>query len=65
MGFKISLKAARVNANMKLIPAAKAIGIGKDRLIKWERNSGLVPPIYQRRIAEVYNVPPDAIFYGI
>ena len=65
MDFKISLKAARVNAGLNVIPAAKAIGIGKDKLLKWEKNSGLVPPIWQKKIAEVYNVPVDAIFYGL
>jgi DNA-binding XRE family transcriptional regulator len=65
MDFKISLKAARVNAGLNVIPAAKAIGIGKDKLLKWEKNSGLVPPIWQKRIAEVYKVPSDAIFYGL
>ena len=65
MEFKISLKAARINAGLTLVPAAKAIGIGKDKLIKWEKNSGLVPPVWQKKIAEVYKVPADAIFYGI
>lgn len=65
MSFKISLRAARVNANMNLVPAAKAIGVGKDKLLKWEKNSGLVPPVWQKKIAEVYKIPPDAIFYGI
>ncbi len=60
--FQISLKAARVNARLTLINAAKAIGIGKDTLIKWERNSGLVNPIYQKKISEAYSCPIDKIF---
>lgn len=35
--YKISLKAARVNANLVLIAAAAKIGVGKDTLMKWER----------------------------
>ena len=61
---KISLKAARVNAELTILKAAKALGIGKDTLIKWEKNSGLVNPIWQNRISKVYNMPIDYIFFG-
>lgn len=49
MSFQITLKAARVNAGFRIIDAAKLIGIGKDTLIKWEKNSGLVNPIMQQK----------------
>lgn len=62
--FKITLKAARVNAGLNLVPAAKLLEISKDRLIKWEKNSGLVPPVWQKKIAEVYGVPIDCIFFA-
>lgn len=62
---KITLKAARVNANYTLIEAAKAIGIGKDTLIKWERTPDIVQPRYQKIISEVYQLPIEAIFFGI
>ena len=61
---KISLKAARVNAKLTLLDAASRIGIGKDRLIKWEKNSGLVPTVWQRKISAVYKMPVDMIFFG-
>ena len=61
---KISLKAARVNANLTVIEAAKAIGIGKDRLLKWESEPDLVPPIWQKKIGEVYNFSIDNISFG-
>ncbi|MDY2869940.1 MAG: helix-turn-helix transcriptional regulator [Succiniclasticum sp.] len=64
MPTKISLKAARVNANLTILEAADSIGIGKDRLIKWEKNSGLVPPVWQQKIAAAYKVPIDLIFFG-
>lgn len=64
MPIQISLKAARVNANLGVIAAAKEIGIGKDRLLKWEKNSALVNPIYQEKIAKAYNIPIDCIFFG-
>lgn len=61
---QISLRAARVNAELTLIEAAKKIGIGKDTLMKWEKNSGLVNPIFQERISTAYDMPIDYIFFG-
>ena len=65
MSTKISLKAARVNANLTLINAAKQLGIGKDTLIKWEKNPDRVQPRYQKIISEVYSMSIDNIFFGI
>lgn len=65
MPIKISLKAARVNAGLNLIPAAKLIGIGKDTLIKWEKHPELVSALWQKKIADVYKLPIDGIFFGI
>lgn len=62
--YQISLKAARVNAEMTIIEASRAIGIGKDTLIKWEKNSGLVNPMKQSIISSVYGIPIDFIFFG-
>jgi transcriptional regulator with XRE-family HTH domain len=63
--FQISLRAARVNAGLTVINAAKEIGIGKDTLLKWEKNSALVNPIFQDRISKAYGIPVDRIFFGI
>lgn len=64
--FKISMKAARVNADLIIVEAAKKIGIGKDTLMKWEKNPGLVNPLYQEKISEVYKIPIDMInFYPV
>lgn len=62
---KISLKAARINAGLTLLKAAKTIGVGKDTLIRWERNPDIVQPRYQKRISETYHMPIDNIFFGI
>lgn len=62
---KISLKAARVNAGLNIITAAPKIGIGKDTLIKWEKNPELVNSNYQKKISEIYNIPINFIFFGI
>lgn len=61
---QISLKAARVNAGMTLMEAAKRIGIGKDTLLKWERHPELVNPLFQSKISEAYCFPIDNIFFG-
>ena len=62
---QISLKAARVNAELTLITAAKAIGIGKDTLIKWEKDSSNVNPKWQAKISSAYKISIDNIFFGI
>ncbi|MSV24197.1 helix-turn-helix transcriptional regulator [Selenomonas sp. WCA-380-WT-3B 3/] len=62
---QISLKAARVNAGLTLLEAAKKLGIGKDRLIRWEKNPSRVLPCYQRIISDVYQMPIDYIYFGI
>lgn len=46
---KISLKAARVNSGLGILDAAPKIGVGKDTLIKWERNPELVSPIIPKK----------------
>ena len=61
---KITLKAARVNAEMTLLQASKALGIGKDTLIKWEKNPGSVTPDRQKVISSAYGIPIDNIFFG-
>ncbi|MBS6063741.1 MAG: helix-turn-helix transcriptional regulator [Peptostreptococcaceae bacterium] len=58
---KISLKAARVNAELTIINAAKIIGIGKDTLIKWEKEPWKVNALYQKKISEAYEFPIDHI----
>ncbi len=62
--FKISLKAARVNANILLLDAASLIGVSKGTLIKWEKNPGLVNPIYQGKISEVYSIPIEMVDFS-
>ena len=54
-----------MNANLTLIEAAKRLGIGKDTLIKWEKNPDRVQPRHQKVISEVYKMPIDDIFFGI
>lgn len=59
--FKISLKAARVNAGLEIAPAAKEIGVTKQTLINWEkgRTAPTVPKLI--KMCAVYSVPLDCI----
>ncbi len=56
---KISIKAARVNSGLTLLEAAEKLNVGKDRLMKWEKNPGLINGIYMEKIANTYNIPLD------
>ncbi len=57
----ISLKSARVNADLTLIEACKKLGVSKSTLIKWEKEPGLVNPMVQSKISKVYGIPIDNI----
>ena len=61
---QISLKAARVNKGYNILDAAPLLGMGKDTLIKYEKNPGLVPPVLQTKFSVVYGIPIDNIFFG-
>lgn len=58
---KISLKAARVNAGLTILEAAKQLKIGKDTLIKWEKNPKIITVENMSRLADVYGLPPEYI----
>lgn len=62
--FQITLKAARVNAGLTIIEAAKALGLGKDTLIKYEKRPELCNTLLQDRFSAVYHMPIDNIFFG-
>jgi len=62
--FQISLKAARVNANLTILEASKLVGIGKDTLMKFEKDSGLVTPNRQQDFCKAYNISVDNIRFG-
>lgn len=64
-GVQISLKAARVNAGLTIVEAAKLIGIGKDTVIKWEKHPEYVNPLYQAKISHAYKIPIDCIYFAV
>lgn len=61
---KISLKAARINANLTQKEAANRIGIDESTLVRWEKHPEIVQPKYHKKISEAYNFPVDYIFFG-
>lgn len=61
MEFKISLKAARVNAGLTILEACEKLGISKDTMIRWEREPWLISAINMDKISKVYNLSIDNI----
>ena len=63
MVYKISLRAARVNAGLTLKEAAKLIGVCEATLIKWEKDPSIISALYQQRISDAYSYPIDGIIF--
>ncbi|MBO0961489.1 helix-turn-helix transcriptional regulator [Neobacillus sp. MM2021_6] len=61
---KITLRAARVNAGLKLTDAAALLGINKDTLSKYEKDSTNVPRTFLINVEKLYQIPLDNIFFG-
>lgn len=60
----MTLKACRVNANLRTKDVAGAIG-KTDRTIKnWERGASIPNGIDLKRLSTIYDVPIDYIFLG-
>lgn len=61
---KHTIKDLRVRANMSQSMAAKRLGVSEPTLRKWEDNSSLLSYKDMQRIAELYRIPLDYIFFG-
>jgi len=62
--FKISLRAARVNAEMTQAAAAEAIGVARETIATWEQGSPMPPGDKLWELCNLYGAPIDAIFLG-
>lgn len=60
---KVSLKAARANANLTQTEAAKRIGVTKDTISNWENGKSFPDALKIRDIERVYNVVYDDIIF--
>lgn len=62
---KITLRAARVNSGFTLLEAAESLGINKDTLSKYQKDSTDIPRSLILKIQKLYFVNADNIFFGI
>lgn len=60
---RISLKAARVNAEMSQSEAAKKLGISKATLQNYEAGNTVPDILMSHKIEDVYGFPVDFIFF--
>lgn len=58
---KITLKSARINANLTQKEVADKLGIDRSRVIKWENNPESLTVIDLRKLLALYNVEYDNI----
>ena len=59
---KISLAAARVNANMTQEQAASAMNVSKVTIVNWEKGKTKIPFVSLVGLCSLYNLPIDYIF---
>lgn len=59
---RITIAAARVNAGMTQEEAAKALGINRTTLVKWENGQVIPGTIQLIAMSNIYRIPIDNIF---
>lgn len=62
---KISLKAARVNANLTQSEAAKKIGVTRDTVCNWENGKSSPSVVQFKTIEQVYGISYDCIDFSL
>ena len=62
--YKLSMRAARVNANLSAEEAARRMGISIYLLRKWETDPASIPSGEIGKIRQTYQVPADLLFFG-
>lgn len=62
--FKITLRAARVNAGYSLEEVAEKIGKSVATIAKYQRDSSNIPRLLLLQLLDLYAVPADVIFFG-
>ena len=58
---KISLAAARVNANMTQQEAADKVAVSKVTLVSWEKGKTKIPFNALKALCDIYKIPVDFI----
>ncbi|WP_291292611.1 helix-turn-helix transcriptional regulator, partial [Enterococcus sp.] len=64
MIFKITLEAARVMAGLSVRKAAKCFGVHHETLSRWEKDPSKMKQRDVEKIAEIYGIPAENIFFG-
>nr|DAZ44729.1 MAG TPA: helix-turn-helix domain protein [Caudoviricetes sp.] len=60
--FQISLAAARVNAGLTQDDVAKALKVGKQTIVNWEKGKSEPRMSQSRELSDLYKIPLDYIF---
>lgn len=60
---QITLKAARVNANLTQKEVGDAVGVGRDTIASWEAGSTYPDVVSFKKLCEMYDVSMDAIIF--
>ena len=61
---KITLRAARVNSGFTLIDSSKRLGVNKDTLSKYEKDSTDIPRSLLTKMTDQYHINANNIFFG-
>ena len=61
---RITLKAARINAGLSQKEVAKKLGVCRQTIIKWERDTGRLNIEKLQSLCRVYGVDMNDIFLG-
>lgn len=59
---KITLAAARKNADMTQPEVAELLGVTVQTLINWEKNRTRIDGVSLQRLSDVYQIPVENIF---
>ena len=61
---QITLEAARVNAGMTQKEVAMAMNVDRTTVIRWEKAKKIPNYDESEKLAELYRIPLDNIFFG-
>lgn len=64
-GYKVSLAAARVNAELTQSQVASEMHVSKQTIVNWERGKIIPKPAQFEMLCRIYRVPKDYIFLKI
>ena len=61
---KVSLRAARVNAEMTQDDVARFLKVSKPTIMRWETGESTPDVLTAQKLAELYQFPLHLIFFG-